>query len=349
VALDAFAPTDDDVRRAMMFASAHELEPRDSEAEVAGVTWTADDLRALYALAWLGAPESLRVSLGDGTEDLNPALFHAAFTQLMAQGHAVVTGPYDTAGSVFTDFAIRPAPREEGAAGPRLIDREAAEAYTRTEVVDADAYWYVFASIGTSRGFASESYVLATDADGDLVAGYWTAPNDAFPQLHPTRLWFAPVRPTDSLVDFASVDAVAAAFEETVPGAVGDIYYYDGDPVAFTESRFHCARVGLILEDRFRVGAVTVRADFRSEGWLFPDLEVSLYHSPIGAGPSLVTLAEDHDEESGEWTTDEFAFDGSESANAPWELRVCDTSGWGDEEDLSGYVDYVELEFHPVD
>ncbi|MFK7988852.1 MAG: hypothetical protein AB8I08_22730 [Sandaracinaceae bacterium] len=348
-AFDALSPSDDDVLRAIMFASAHESEVRDDEAELNGVAWTADELRALYALAWLDAPESLRQTIGDGETPLNPALFHVAFTQLLAQGHTVVRGGADTAGAVFTGFEIKGMPREEEASGPREISREGAESYVRGPVVDAAAYHYLFASIRTTRGFSSESYILATDADGEIVAGYWTAPNDAFPPLHPTRIWFAPERPEAGPVDFDQVDSIAAAFGQDVPGAIGDTYLYTGEPVAFTENRFYCARVAMQIGDRFRVGDITVRATMSYEGFWTPDLEIKLYHAPTGNGQSLVELDTRFDDEEGEWTTSEFNFEGSESANSPWELRVCDTSSRGDQDDISGFVNSFEIEFHSLD
>jgi|GEM_PF-1863656 len=344
--LDAAEVSDDDVYRAAMFASAHEHEVRDEVATIAGVEWTADDLRAAYALAWLGADEGLRLSVGDGSEELNPALFHVAFTQLLAAGHTVVSGGRDTAGAVYDGFELE----------PETIDRQRAEAILRHDVVDAAAYHLIFASITTTRGFASERYILATDDSDEIIAGYWTPSNDVFPNLHPTRLWIAPSRPQDaeSPVSFDRIDALAAAFGEEIPASPGDTWVYSGDPVPFFENEFYCAKVGMEIPERFRVGDITVRAEFsppEGERWDH-ELAVSLYHAPAGNGPSIAYLAGgDSDErpwedQTGEWTTSVFNFDGSDSTSWNWELRVCDVGTWGDDRDeVTGYVTAFEIEF----
>ena len=345
--LDGAGVTEDDVYRAAMFASAHEHEVRDDEAVLAGVTWTRDDLRAAYALAWLFADADLRLALGDGSEELNPALFHVAFTQLLAQGHTVVSGGRDVAGAVYDGFELSPEP----------IDRERAEAILRREVDDAAAYYKVFASITTTRGFASEDYILATDADGEITAGYWTPSNDVLPFLHPTRLWIAPERPAElaSPMSFDRLDALAAAFGQDVPPPTGDTWMYTGEPVPFFENEFYCAKVGMEIPERFQVGDITVRAEFspaQGDAWDH-ELAVSLWHAPPGNGPSLVYFAGgDSDErpwqdQEARWETSAFNFEGSESSSSKWELRVCDVGSFGDDRDqVTGYVDAFEIEFH---
>lgn len=349
--------TEDDVFRAAMFVSAHETEVRDDEATINGVQWDADDLRAAYALAWLEADESLRVPVGDGEEDLNAALFHIVFTQLLAQGNTVVSGRSDGAGAVYDGFEIQG--RRSGAerpVGPEKISRDTAEAILRQDVVDAAAYHFVFASITTTRGFASESYVLATNEDEEIIAGWWTPPNDAFPPIRPSRLWIAPQRPKASgPMSFEKLDAVRDAFNGEVPVAIGDTYEFVGEPVAFTENKFFCAEVAMRIEDRFQVGDITVRADFspvEGEDWDH-ELQVRLAHSPPGNGLSLSRLAGDesdlpeHTERSGEWKTSDFNFEGSDSASSPWELRVCDMSrSSGDRDLVTGFVNSFSIEFH---
>ncbi len=345
--LDASAVTEDDVYRAAMFASAHEYEVRDDAAVFNDVEWTSDDIEAVYALGWLFADEGLRLSIGDGEEELNPALFHVAFTQLLAGGYTVVSGRADTAGAVYDGFELE----------PEVIDRERAEAILRHDVVDAAVYHLIFASITTTRGFASERYILATDANDEIVAGYWTPSNDVFPSLHPTRLWIAPERPRETAapVSFDRLDELAAAFGQDVPPPTGDTWMYTGDPVPFFENEFYCAKVPMEIPERFAVADITVRAQFsppEGDSWNH-DLQVSLYHRPPGNGPSLVYLAggdsdeRPWDEREGEWTTSGFNFEGSESASGPWELRVCDVGSWGDDRDeVTGYVDAFEIEFH---
>lgn len=349
--------TEDDVFRAAMFVSAHETEVRDDDASINGVDWTADDLRAAYALAWLEADESLRVPVGDGEEDLNAALFHIVFTQLLDQGNTVVSGRSDGAGAVYDGFEILG--RRSGGdrpVGPEEISRHEAESILRQDVVDADAYHFVFASITTTRGFASESYVLATNADEEIIAGWWTPPNDAFPPIRPSRLWIAPQRPEASgPMSFEKLDTVRDGFNGEVPVAIGDTYEFVGEPVAFTENKFFCAKVGMLIEDRFQVGDITVRAEFspaEGENWDH-ELQVRLAHSPPGNGPSLSRLAgdesdlRDHTEQTGEWTTSDFNFEGSDSASSKWELRVCDMRrSSGDRDVVTGFVDAFSIEFH---
>lgn len=345
--LDESGVTEDDVYRAAMFASAHEYEVRDDAAVFNGVAWTADDIEAVYALAWLFADEGLRLSIGDGSEPLNPALFHVAFTQLLADGYTVVSGRVDTAGAVYDGFELE----------PEVIGRDRAEAILRHDVADATAYHLIFASITTTRGFASERYILATDANDEIVAGYWTPSNDVLPNLHPTRLWIAPERPREAAgpVSFERLDELAAAFGQDVPPPTGDTWMYTGDPVPFFENEFYCAKVPMEIPERFQVGDITVRAEFSpvDGDWWNHDLQVSLYHRPPGNGQSLVHLAggdsdeRPWDDERGEWTTSAFNFEGSESASGPWELRVCDVGSWGDDRDeVTGYVDAFEIEFH---
>ncbi|MCR9163927.1 MAG: hypothetical protein ACE37F_22250 [Nannocystaceae bacterium] len=345
--LDASGVTEDDVHRAAMFASAHEYEVRDDVATHNGVEWTSDDIEAVYALAWLLADEDLRLSIGDGSDELNPALFHVAFTQLLAEGFTVVSGRVDTAGAVYDGFELE----------PEVIDRDRAEAILRHDVADAAAYHLIFASITTTRGFASERYILATDANDEIIAGYWTPSNDVFPSLHPTRLWIAPERPREPAapVSFEQLDELAAAFGAEIPPPTGDTWMYTGDPVPFTENEFHCAKVAMEISERFEVADITVRAEFSpvdGDSWNH-DLQVSLHHRPPGNGPSLVHLAGgDSDErpwdaQTGEWTTSAFNFEGSESASGPWELRVCDVGSFGDDRDeVTGFVDAFEIEFH---
>ncbi len=347
--LDAAGVSQDDVYRAAMFASAHEHEVRDEEATLRGVEWTADDLRAAYALAWLKADENLRLSIGDGDEAINPALFHVAFTQLLAGGHTVVRGGSDGAGAVYDGFELE----------PERIDRSRAEAILRHDVDDAANYYNVFASITTTRGFGSERYILATDDGDEIIAGYWVPSNDAFPALNPTRLWIAPARPDEAAgpVSFDDLDALRAAFEGEVRAAENEIWQYTGGPVAFTENEFYCAKVGMEIPERFRVGDITVRAEFSAtdgSDWDH-ELGVKLYHAPPGNGPSLVALAGPESDapvwerQEGEWFTSGFNFEGSESSSWAWELRVCDVGSAGDREAISGYVDSFEIEFHAVE
>ncbi len=349
--------TEDDVFRAAMFASAHESEVRDDEAEINGVRWTADDVRAAYAMAWLEADESLRIAVGDGESELNAGLFHIIFTQLLEQGNTVISGRSDQAGAVYDGFEILG--RRSGGdrpVGPEEISRDAAESILRHDVVDAAAYHFIFASITTTRGFASESYILATDDAGEIIAGWWTPSNDVFPSLHPTRLWIAPTRPEAAgPMSFDKLDTVRDAFGEDVPEAIGDTYEFTGDPVAFTENKFFCAKVAMRIEDRFQVGDITVRADFSpadGEDWDH-ELQVRLFHAPPGNGLSLSRLAgdesdlPDHTEQVGEWKTSDFNFEGSDSASSPWELRVCDMRrNSGDRDLVTGFVDAFSIEFH---
>lgn len=345
--LDAAEITDDDVYSAAMFASAHEHEFRDDAATVQGVDWSADDLRAAYALGWLRADDGLRLALGDGTEAINPALFHVAFTQLLDAGYTVVSGRVDTAGAVYDGFELE----------PERIDRARAEAILLHDVDDAAAYHLIFASITTTRGFASERYILATDDDGEIIAGYWTPSNDALPALHPTRLWIAPERPSEAAgpLSFERLDAVRDAFGAEVPPSPGDTWMYTGEPVPFYENEFYCAKVPMDVPERFAVGDITVRANFSPAGddrWDH-ELAVSLYHAPPANGPSLAYLAGgDSDEraweeQAGEWRTSVFNFEGSDSTSWAWELRVCDVGSWGDDrEEITGFVDAFEIEFH---
>ena len=339
--------SEDDVYRAGMFASAHEHEARDDAAVFEGVEWTADDLRAAYALAWLGADEALRLSVGDGETELNPALFHVAFTQLMSEGYTVVSGGSDGAGAVYDGFEIE----------AEAIDRDRAEAIVGHGVDDAASYFNVFASITTTRGFASERYVIAVDDTDEIVAGYWTPSNDVFPSLHPRRLWVAPERPAAPVapVTFEQLDTLRAAFGAEVPPANGDTWMYTGDPVPFFENEFYCAKVDMEIPERFAVGEITVRASFSpadGESWDH-ELAVSLYHAPAGNGPSLAYLAGGDadapawEEREGAWTTSVFDFEGSDSTSWAWQLRVCDVGAWGDDRDVvTGYVDAFEIEFH---
>jgi hypothetical protein len=341
--------TEDDVYRAAMFASAHEHEVRDDAAVADGVEWGADDLRAAYALAWLGADEALRLSVGDGDTELNPALFHVAYTQLLAEGHTVVSGGSDGAGAVFDGYEIE----------AEAIDRARAEAILRHEVDDAAVYYRVFASITTTRGFASERYIIAVDESDEIVAGYWTPSNDALPNLHPRRLWIAPERPSEPAapVSFEHLDRVRAAFGADIPPANGDTWMYTGEAVPFFENEFYCAKVDMEIPERFAVGDITVRASFSpeaGESWDH-ELAVSLYHAPAGNGPSVAYLAGGDadapawEAQQGEWATSVFNFEGSDSTSWAWQLRVCDVGSWGDDRDaVTGYVNAFEIEFHAL-
>ena len=146
-----------------------------------------------------------------------------------------------------------------------------------------------------------------------------------------------------------------AAFEGDVRAAEDETWQYTGDPVAFTQNEFYCAKVGMEIPERFRVGNITVRATFSpadGEDWDH-ELQVKLYHAPPGNGPSLVPLAgPDSDEpawerQEGEWLSSGFNFEGSESNSWEWQLRVCDVGSSGEDRDVvSGYVDSFEIEFH---
>ncbi|MEM9865103.1 MAG: hypothetical protein AAF938_26100, partial [Myxococcota bacterium] len=227
----------DALRRASLFAAANERDVRDDFATFNGVEWSADELRIAYALAYLSASEDDRIVLGDGVEPIDAGAFHVVVTQLLADGVTVIRGASDFAGAVYTGMAVQARANHPDPTGPREISREEAEDLLFDQDVErADHYYYVFASITTTTGFASESYVIATDDADEVLRGYWVPAQSALPNLVPTRLWIGNGRPEAAAgLSFAQLDELAAAFNETVPGPTGDTWEYAGEPVPFTE------------------------------------------------------------------------------------------------------------------
>ncbi|MEM6956854.1 MAG: hypothetical protein AAF645_14265, partial [Myxococcota bacterium] len=284
----------DALRRASLFAAANERDVRDDFATFNGVEWSADELRTAYALAYLSASEDDRIVLGDGVEPIDAGAFHVVVTQLLADDVTVIRGASDFAGAVYTGMAVKARANHPDPTGPREISRDEAEDLLFDQDVErADHYYYVFASITTTTGFASESYVIATDDADEVLRGYWVPAQSALPNLVPTRLWIGNGRPEAAAgLSFAQLDELAAAFNETVPGPTGDTWEYAGEPVPFTENRFFCAKVEMDLPERFLVGDIVVRATFSpvdGDRW-DRELEISLAHAPAGSGPSIARI-----------------------------------------------------------